>query len=55
MKDSKTTIVGLALAGLIAAEPIISGNGYHLDSSTIFKLVFAVGVAILSKLTADSK
>ena len=55
MKDSKTTLVGLVLAALIASEPIISGNGYHLDSATIFKLIFAVGVAILSKLTADSK
>lgn len=55
MKDSKTTIVGLVLAGLIAAEPIFSGNGYHFDSPTLFKLIFAVGVAVLSKLTADSK
>lgn len=55
MKDSKTTLVGLILAALIAAEPIASGNGYHLDSSTLFKLVFAVGVAVLSKLSADSK
>lgn len=55
MKNSKTTIVGLILAGLIAAEPIISGNGYHFDSPTIFKIVFAVGVAVLSKLTADAE
>lgn len=55
MKDSKTTLVGLILAGLIAAEPIFSGNGYHLDSPTFFKLIFAVGVAVLSKLTADAK
>jgi len=55
MKDKKTTIAGIILASLIAAEPIISGNGYHLDSPTIFKIVFAVGVAVLSKLSADSK
>lgn len=55
MKNSKTTTIGLILAALIAAEPIVSGNGYHIDSATFFKIIFAVGVAVLTKLTADAK
>jgi hypothetical protein len=54
MKSWKTTIVGAALAALLAVEPLLTGVGYHLDRTTITKLVFAGLVAVLGYLAKDA-
>jgi len=55
MKNLKTTVVGLLLSILIAAEPILSGSGYHLDAPTTLKLIAAVLVALKGFYTEDAK
>jgi len=55
MKNLKTTIIGLLLSILIAAEPILSGSGYHLDAPTTLKLIAAVLVALKGFYTEDAK
>ena len=53
MKSYKTTILGAALAIIIAIQPIVEGNGYHFDSATIGKLVFASLLAAFGYMTKD--
>jgi hypothetical protein len=55
MKNLKTTVIGLLLSVLIAAEPILSGSGYHLDAATTLKLIAAVLVALKGFYTEDAK
>lgn len=55
MKNLKTTIIGLLLSVVIAAEPILSGSGYHLDAPTSLKLVAAILIALKGYHTEDSK
>jgi hypothetical protein len=53
MKSNKTTLLGAALAVLVAIQPIIEGTGYHFDSATIGKLTFAALLAAFGYLTKD--
>ena len=53
MKSNKTTILGTALAVLVAIQPIIEGTGYHFDKETINKLLFAGLLAAFGYLTKD--
>ena len=53
MKSTKTTIFGLILATLVAVQPIIEGTGYHIDGSTITKILFAASLAAFGYLAKD--
>lgn len=53
MKSTKTTIFGLILATLVAVQPIIEGTGYHLDGSSITKILFAASLAAFGYLVKD--
>jgi hypothetical protein len=53
MKSYKTTIIGIGLAVMVAIQPIVEGTGYHFDSNTIGKLVFASLLAAFGYLTKD--
>jgi len=53
MKSTKTTIFGLILATLVAVQPIIEGTGYHIDGSSITKILFAASLAAFGYLAKD--
>lgn len=55
MKNLKTTIIGLILSIVIAAEPILSGSGYHVDTPTFMKLLIAALIALKGYYSEDSK
>ena len=53
MKSAKTTIFGLILATLVAVQPIIEGTGYHIDGSSITKILLAASLAAFGYLAKD--
>lgn len=54
MTNWKTTVAGGLLAVLVAVEPILSGNGYHLDKKTILQLSVAGLIALASYFAKDA-
>jgi len=54
MNHYKTTITGLILGGLMAAEPIVT-NGEFTIKTDWLKLAFAVGTFILGVFAHDPK
>ena len=53
MKSYKTTIVGSALAALVAVQPLLDGSGYHFDKATITRVVLAGLIAALGYYAKD--
>jgi len=53
MKSNKTTIFGLILSALVAVQPIVEGTGYHLDSASFVKILFAASLAVFGYLAKD--
>jgi hypothetical protein len=53
MKSNKTTIFGLILSALVAIQPIAEGTGYHLDSASLIKVLFAASLAVFGYLAKD--
>jgi hypothetical protein len=53
MKSSKTTVFGVILAALVAIQPIVEGTGYHLDGSSVVKILFAASLAVFGYLAKD--
>lgn len=53
MNNRKTTIAGIILAVIVAIQPVIEGTGYHFDTPTIVRIVFAASLAALGYLSKD--